>query len=221
MRTLLIEDDQSLAQIVKQSAFQHGHLIVDIAATIHQAIEMIEIQSYDSIIVDINLPDGLGCEIIKYLSQNNLNIPTIAITGNSEDEMAVKCLNKGFDDYLSKPFSVLELTQRINVLHRTTNKPTHNIESIKDLTLDYNKLTISNKTNSILITKTEYNILKYLFENYPREISAKSLIQQIWDQNGDQSKAKLHTAISRLKSKTAQIKPNIINYNFKGYILNI
>ena len=117
MRILIIEDDKELASVVKRGLEAFG-FSSDIANTGEDGEEKIFINEYDSILLDLNLPDKDGLEVLKGIRETGITTPVIIITARNEVKERAMGLDLGSDDYIVKPFDLIELRARINAVVR-------------------------------------------------------------------------------------------------------
>ena len=133
------------------------------------------------------LPDKNGIEICKEIRKGNSKVPILFLTAlNTSDNIALG-LNAGGDDYLTKPFKFVELIARINALLRRSNsfteKPAMNLIRIADLEIDDNAKTVVRNGEKILLTATEYKLLKYLIAKKGHVLSRLDILEHVWDIN--------------------------------------
>ncbi|BCZ45379.1 DNA-binding response regulator [Clostridium gelidum] len=184
-KLLLVEDDKDLSYMTSY-ALKKENLSVDIADCLAKADELFERESYDLIILDVILPDGLGYEFCKRVRTKS-NIPVIFLTCCDDEMNVVTGLDIGGDDYISKPYRVRELVSRINSALRRNGQTTNKEEvicsvDIKVFTSQY-KVLINDK--EIILTSTEYKLL-LAFLNSPHQVMTRSLLlEKIWDVEGN------------------------------------
>lgn len=184
-RLLLVEDDKDLAYMTAY-ALKKENLSVDTAENLKRANELFSSKSYDLIILDVILPDGLGYEFCKNVRKTS-TVPIIFLTCCDDEVNVVTGLDIGGDDYISKPYRVRELISRINsVLRRNGQSPNQEevicSGDIKVYTSQYKVLT-DNK--EIILTSTEYKLL-LAFLNAPHQVLTRSLLlEKIWDAEGN------------------------------------
>ena len=179
MRILIVEDEKSLAREIKQF-LEKENFNCDMAFTGNEASEMIAINPYDFVLLDIGLPDYNGLDLIKEAKKIKSEAYFIVITARGELQDKIKGFDLGADDYLPKPFSLLELNSRIQAIAR--RKFGHNEWIIKfgDFELDTQKKTVRNSTKTLDLTKKEYNILSYLVLNKNRVLDRLQLTEHVW-----------------------------------------
>ena len=117
MRILLLEDTEDVAAAIAESFARRGDA-VDHVATIADAVASLAVQDYDIAILDIQLPDGEGIQVLRHLRQSGRAVPVLMLTARAEIEMRIKTLDLGADDYMVKPFDLGELHARVRALGR-------------------------------------------------------------------------------------------------------
>src|SRR3989344_5940849 len=146
MRILVIEDERRLANVIKKGLIEDG-FAVDLAFDGEEGQFLAESEPYDLIILDLMLPKIDGLTICKYLRKKNLKTPILILTAKTTVEDKVSGLDSGADDYLTKPFSFLELRSRIHALIRRSKKSPSPILKITDLIVDPLKHTVTRDKN--------------------------------------------------------------------------
>ena len=182
MRILIIEDERRLAHVVKKGLIEDG-FAADLAYDGEDGMFMAETEPYDLIILDIMLPKLDGVAICRRLRQKKHNIPVIMLTAKSNVEDKVTGLDSGADDYLTKPFSFLELKSRIHALIRRSRGESSPVLKIADLTVDPIKHTVNRNKHHIKLTPKEFAILEFLMRHKDEVVSRTMLIEHVWDYN--------------------------------------
>ena len=179
MRILIVEDEKSLSSEIKQF-LEKEQYNCDLAYTGTEASELIAINPYDFILLDIGLPDYNGLELIKEAKEYNSEAYFIVITARGELEDKIKGFDLGADDYLPKPFSLLELLSRIQAITRRKFGHQSSIIHFGEFTLDTTKKHFQHQSTSIDLTKKEYKLLSYLVLNKNRVLDRLQLTEHIW-----------------------------------------
>ena len=179
MRILIVEDEKSLAAEIKHFLEKEDYNI-DLADTGELASELIAINPYDFVLLDIGLPDANGLELIKEAKEYNSEAYFIVITARGELEDKIKGFDLGADDYLPKPFSLLELLSRIQAITRRKFGHTDSVIEFGNFSLDTLKKNLQFKNQSVNLTKKEYKLLSYLILNKNRVLDRLQLTEHIW-----------------------------------------
>ncbi len=195
---LIVEDDNSIQDILEE-------VLKNIYKTYHaysgtEALLVLEKENIDLILLDLMLPGLSGEEIITKVK----NIPIIVITAKIDAEDKVKCLLKGANDYITKPFDIKELLARIKVQLRLNINSNKKLVH-KNLELLDNNHTLKINNLEVKLTKTEYAIFKQLLLNYPKVISKDSLLNLISKDTLDCDENSLKVHISNIRKKIKSI----------------
>ena len=179
MKVLFVEDEEQLAKGAIQY-LRDMKMIVDWAATFSDASEKISINTYDYILLDLGLPDGDGMDLFPEIKEYQQDALVIILTARDEVNDKVRAFEKGADDYLPKPFSLLELKARMQAILRRKSGWNNDLISIGDFTLDINSASVSHKGTSIPLTKKEFNLLHFLIIHKNRVINRYQLAEHLW-----------------------------------------
>lgn len=185
MKILIIEDEPSLQELIKQS-LEKERYIVECASDYKGAIQKIEDYNYDCILLDIMLPDGNGLSLLEELKKMHKRDSVIIISAKDSLDDRIAGLELGADDYLAKPFHLAELTARIrSVIRRKHNDGAVDIElgNMKILPEDFEVL-IDNKR--LELNRKEYDILLYFVNRSNRLIDKNTLAESVWGDHIDQ-----------------------------------
>jgi DNA-binding response OmpR family regulator len=224
MKVLLIEDDQGIIDAVRVAfEFRWPEAAVIDAKTGHKGVDLTRKESPDVIVLDLNLPDISGYQVLTEVRQFS-NIPVIILTVRSEDEDMMKGLELGADDYITKPFNYLTLLARVKaVLRRTTMLPFKGTQGNKinaRLNIDFvnQKVKVDNKP--VRLTPIEYKLLVTLAKNQNKVVTYNSLNSELWDKGRSKDTGNIKLAVRRLREKLKDEPPQLIlNQRGKGYIL--
>jgi DNA-binding response OmpR family regulator len=180
MNILIVEDEKSLAKEMQTFLKKEGY-ICDIAYTGKEASEKIYVNPYDFLLLDLGLPDYEGLDLLKEAKEANQEASVIILTARGSTDDKIKGLDLGADDYLAKPFSLLELTSRMQAIIRRKHGLKKNTMDVHGFTVDMTNRIISFKTTAISLTKKEFDILQYLLINKNRVVTRVQLTEHIWD----------------------------------------
>ncbi len=170
---LLIEDDENSAFLIKDFLEEYDFKI-NIANTVTTAISNIKFEKYSLILLDINLPDFNGFEVLKFLNINKINIPVIVISAYSDKNSKLQAFKLGANDYMVKPIDPEELEARIWV--QLKNLSTF-VEKINKNIFELSNNVIIFENKPLKLTKTEFEILKYLMENKNSVVKRDDLLK--------------------------------------------
>jgi DNA-binding response OmpR family regulator len=184
MKILIVEDEPDLVSSLLAFSKKENYQ-ADVASTYSEATERISLYDYDCILLDINLPDGNGLQLLSHLkSINKTNGVIITSARNSLDDK-IKGLDMGADDYLTKPFHLSELNARIQAVIRRKKFNAPHTLSFANLDIDPHQWTAKIAGKSLILTKKEFDILQHLVANKNRIISKNSLAEYIWGDHVD------------------------------------
>ncbi|HZK25339.1 MAG TPA: response regulator transcription factor [Oscillospiraceae bacterium] len=197
-KLLLVEDDLFLQDGLCELLQREGYS-VNCAATYKEALYFAAKHTYSLIILDITLPDGSGLELCEQWRLHGKDTPILFLTARDDEIQIVRGLDAGGDDYVTKPFRLLELLSRIRALLRR-NHPS--FYQIGELQIDMQKMSALYKGEPLYLTPTEFQLLAVLIRNSGKVLTRKILLQTIWDDGGhfiDDNTLSVH--ISRLREK--------------------
>jgi len=202
-RILVVEDEEALSDILRDALKRHGYK-VERAFDGDTGLEMAEKLLPDLIILDIMLPRMDGWEVCRRLKENKKTsaIPIILLTARRDEQDVVAGLDLGADDYIRKPFSLIELAARVrSVLRRSkANNNKENSIKIGPLEMDFERQTVSLWGKNLDLSPTEYHLLEILAQNKERVLSREELLAKGWGYYlGDSRTVDVH--ISRLRRK--------------------
>ncbi|WP_053955061.1 response regulator transcription factor [Inediibacterium massiliense] len=215
MKILLVEDEVKLSSILHKGLKKQG-FVVDTAFDGEEALCHLEINCYDLIILDLNLPKVSGFKVLKTIRESDNLIKVLILSAKNNIEDKVLGLDLGANDYLEKPFDFLELSARIRNLLRWDFTTSDEVITYKDLTIDLGTKTVQQDGTYISLTNKEFGILEYLARNKDRYILPEEIIEHVWDSDADlfSNSYKYHISILKKKLKTKDV---IVNIRGKGY----
>ncbi len=180
MNILIVEDDKGISDFIIPE-LEHEGFNTSLAVTGRQAIEKFEAEKPDLILLDIMLPELNGLEVLRRIRAVS-TVPIILETARGETIDKINGLNLGADDYISKPFEIEELLARINALLRRVNysKGSDVQLSLRSLCLNLERMSCSLDGTEILLSKTEFMMLKLFLENLGKVMSRTQIIDEIW-----------------------------------------
>ncbi len=182
-KILIVEDDESIRLGLKYYLEQENFETV-LAENKKQAEELFS-KEIELILLDINLPDGNGFDLLEKCKQQR-DIPIIFLTANDAEVSIVMGLDMGADDYITKPFKARELVSRIkSVLRRTSTKAETSTIQIQNITIDLKQAKVFKMGTDVMLTALEYKILLVLALNSGTVFSREKILADIWDVNED------------------------------------
>jgi two-component system OmpR family response regulator len=221
-RLLVVEDDPNIRELLSAS-LRFAGFAVDAVTTGAEAVTAGREARPDLIVLDVMLPDYDGFEVIKRLRETGIRVPVVFLTARDGTEDKVRGLTAGGDDYVTKPFSLEELTARIRaVLRRTAGDPGPNRLIFADLELDEETHEVVRAGQTVSLSPTEFKLLRYLMLNAGRVLSKAQILDHVWnyDFRGDDSIVESY--ISYLRRKVDIAEPRLIHtLRGVGYVLRL
>lgn len=179
MKILIVEDNPELAIELKEYLSGNGY-ICKISKNCEEALEEINSNDYDVMLLDLGLPDGSGFDVLKEVRQTTSKVAVIIITAQGELEDRIKGLQLGADDYLTKPFALTELGARLFAIIRRMHGYTVNQLDVHGFCLQLQDYKVWYNEAPISLTKKEFDIFQYLVLNKNRVITRLQLTEHIW-----------------------------------------
>ena len=197
---LLLEDDGALGRGICL-ALETGELHVTLCGTAAQARSALEQGDFDLLILDVNLPDGSGLDLLREVRESRA-VPVILLTANDLETDIVAGLELGADDYITKPFSLAVLRARVNAqLRRGTPAQTERVE-IDRFSFDFGRMEFQRDGQPVELSKTEQKLLRLLVENRGRTLTRAQLVDRIWtDGAAYVDENALSVTVKRLRDK--------------------
>jgi len=221
MRVLVVEDDAKIGDFVTAGLRQAG-FAVDRAADGDEGLQLAVTEPYDTIVVDVMLPKLDGLSLIEEMRRRKVNTPVLILSAKRTVDDRIKGLQKGGDDYLTKPFVFAELLARVQALIRRASgetEPTRLI--VGDMTLDLLTREVTRADQRLELQPREFALLEYLMRNAGRVISKTMILEHVWDYHFDPQTNVVDVLVSRLRSKIDkdQSEKRIQTIRGVGYVL--
>ena len=196
-RILVVEDEKSINDLIEMNLTEAGY-ICECAYDGLQAADILERESFDLVLLDIMLPEVNGYELLDFIKP--MGIPVIFITAKGSMEDKVRGLRLGADDYLVKPFEIVELLARVEAVLRRAGKTQYEIE-VDDLTIDTRSHTVMRGSKPIQLTAKEFELLLLFIQNKNIALFRETIYERIWggEYMGDSRTVDLH--VQRLRKK--------------------
>ena len=199
-RILVIDDERPIRRLLKTALTAHGYIISE-ASTGQEGLIALAEDHPDLVILDLGLPDIDGVEVTSRLREWS-NIPIIILSVRENETDKIKALDKGADDYLTKPFGIGELVARIRVCLRRSIQPnTEPIFQLGAIKVDFIRRLVTVDNAEILLTPTEYELFRILVQNAGRVITHRQLLRQVWGAGYESETHILRVNISNLRRK--------------------
>lgn len=201
MHILLIEDDGKTAEFIALALRQEGYVVTRCADGEEGLVAAVN-GPYDAAIVDVMLPKRDGLSVIRDLRAAGKSLPVIVVSARGEVDAKVKGLEAGADDYLSKPFSVVELVARVHALLRRTSRTAETTSLVvEDLEMDLVSHRVTRGGERIDLQPLEYQLLEYLMRNRGRVVSRSTILERVWDYDFDPHTNVVDSRVCHLRDK--------------------
>jgi two-component system, OmpR family, response regulator VicR len=220
-KILLVEDDVNLAFVVKDTLVSKDYDVNHIADG-NGALRAMSKDKYDLVLLDVMLPGIDGFGVSKQLRQQHNQTPILFLTARNMMEDRIKGFESGGDDYLTKPFSIEELTLRIRaILKRTLKQDVMPVTfSVGNYFFDNNTFTLQHKKGSTILTKKEADLITYLYQNRNRTVTREEILTTLWGENDYFKGRSMDVFIARLRKYFSQdASVNIVNIHGVGFRL--
>lgn len=221
-KLLVVDDDYSLNQTIKEILSSYNFTNINIAYSLKQGQELFEKENNDLIILDVTLPDGTGYELAQKIRQYS-DVPILFLTAKNDPEDEIYGFTVGGDDYITKPFLPRTLIFRIIALLKRTYKDEMSNVIFSNAEVDFKQaIVVQSNGESIPLTRTEFQILKKLYDNKNYIVSIESLCETVWgiEHFGYEKSLMVHIRNIREKIEMNPSKPeHLITVKGLGYKL--
>lgn len=201
-KVFILEDDISICGLIKVALEMNG-LDFKAFSTLKSFIDALSDEQPDVALLDIMLPDGSGLDALKFIKDKYPEVSCIMLSALSKEEDKVNGLNMGADDYIAKPFSVLELTARVNARLRGKKKRT--VIAVGNVTLDTESFTCTVDGQAVTLNRKELELLKYFMENHGKVLSREKLLTEVWGYDTGETRT-LDNHVARLRKLGVKIE---------------
>jgi len=200
LRVLVVDDERAIRRFLRTSLTAHGYTVYE-ASSGQEALSAVVGDRPDLIILDLGLPDLNGIEVARQLREWT-RIPIIVLSVREEEATKVAALDVGADDYLTKPFGIPELMARIRVALRHADQPAGEpVFEVGDLRMDRARRQVLMAGNEIVLTPTEYDLLRVLVQYAGKVLTHRQLLRQVWGVGYELETHLLQVNISNLRRK--------------------
>lgn len=208
MRLLLAEDEKALSKALV-TILQRNNYSVDAVDDGQAALDYLEADNYDGIILDIMMPKVDGITVLKTIRSKGNRIPVLMLTAKAEVDDKVLGLDAGANDYLTKPFHAQELLALIRAMTRTQTTQADSRLQMGNVTLDCATFELSTPTGSFRLANKEFQVLELLMRNPHSLIASERLLEKIWDYDSEAEINVVWVYISYLRKKLSALHASI------------
>jgi DNA-binding response OmpR family regulator len=200
MKILFAEDDRKVGKHVKDALTAEGYTVAWVEDG-QETLWLAENYHYDLIVLDIMLPERDGISILRQLRRSGNTVPVLFLTARTDVQDRAFGLDAGADDYLVKPFSVVELLARVRALLRRQRPELTNRLKVEDLEMDLLARTVTRAGHSIELTNREFSLLELLMTASPKPVSKAMIIDRVWDRSFDSETNLVNVYVNHLRKK--------------------
>lgn len=208
MRLLLAEDEKALSKALT-AILERNNYSVDAVYDGQSALEYLETDNYDGVILDIMMPKVDGLTVLRKVREKGNLIPILLLTAKSEVDDKVEGLDAGANDYLTKPFHSKELLARIRAITRTQSAQTTSKLTIGNVTLDQATFELSTAKGSFRLANKEFQMIELLMSNHHQLIPSERFLEKIWGYDSDTEINVVWVYISYLRKKLTALHADI------------
>ena len=202
-RILVVDDDPQIRRAMKATLTSRGYEVSD-SRTGEEALDKVRSETFDLVLLDVNMPGIGGLETLKRIRQAAMRLPVLMLTVRDEEEDKVKALDLGADDYVTKPFSTPELIARIRAAVRRFKAPARATDApieIGEIRLEPVKRTVTKRGQTLHLTRKEFDILHCLMSRAGRAITYGKLLAAVWGGDAREEIEYLRTYVNQLRKK--------------------
>jgi DNA-binding response OmpR family regulator len=186
MKVLIVEDQKELAKNIEDYLKKEGFQTT-VAPDFFTATDKLAAYEYDVVIIDLMLPDGNGMDLLYSIRANRKNLGTLILSAKNSIDDKVRGLDAGADDYLGKPFHLLELASRLKAIYRTRKQESSNVIELDKMLIDTDKKEVKVGDQLLELTKKEYEMLLFFANNAKRVLTKQNIAEHLWGDFIDQS----------------------------------
>jgi len=215
MKILIVEDEKGLAESISSHLSKEG-FICESVYDLRWAIEKVNLYAYDCAIIDLNLPDGEGFQVVEALKKIRVSSGIIIISARHSLEDKLKGLEIGSDDYLTKPFHLSELVARVKSLIRRRSFGGNNEILYKEIRINFKARQIFINDKEVSLTRKEYDLLLYLITNRDAVLTKASIAEHLWGDDIDNL-----NSFDLVYSQVKNLRRKLIESGSKDYLQSV
>ena len=216
MRVLVVEDEPRLAENVAAAMREGAGYAVDVANDGEAAIRLLESVNYDLVLLDLMLPKYNGEAVLSRLRARDEGTPVLVLTAVTGKPRTIDLLNKGADDYMTKPFDLGELIARSRALVRRGKGVKSTVLTMGVLALDATRQTVTVEGAAVDLSPTEYRILEYLMHRSRSIVSKRELLEHLYDFTWEHHSNVVEAHVSNLRRKLRIASPSLLLGTLRG-----
>ena len=215
-----MEDEEVLGEALIE-ALEGEYYAVDLAPDGETAAELVDVNEYDLVVLDWTIPPPTGIDLLRKWRREGRETPVLMLTGRSAIDDRVDGLNTGADDFLTKPFSLLEFLARVRSLLRRRGKVLHSTLEAGDLVMDRARRTVAVAGSPVELSPKEFALLEYFLNHRDQVISRTQLSEHVWNDSFDSLGNVIDVTVHRLRKKIDGGRSEKLLHTLKGvgYVL--
>jgi two-component system OmpR family response regulator len=221
-RVLVVDDEENISFLV-ESALHLDGIETAKAADGHAALAAVKTFNPHAIVLDVNMPGIDGFEVLRRLRTDGNTTPVVFLTARDGLDDRVHGLTSGADDYVVKPFAIAELVARVRIALRHSGAgTTSSVLALADLELDQDAHRVTRAGQTVLLSPTEYKLLRYLLLNTGRVLTRAQILDHVWSYDFDGDSSVVETYMSYLRRKVDHAEPKLLHtVRGVGYCLRV
>lgn len=208
MRLLLAEDEEELSEALA-AVLRHNNYSVDAVYDGQEALDYLEGQEYDGVILDIMMPKKSGIEVLKTIRAQKNQVPVLLLTAKTQVDDRVEGLDAGADDYLGKPFAMKELLARIRAMTRRREGTPDNVLTFGNLSLNRATYELSVGEEKVRMANKDFQMMEMLMANPGQILSTERFMEKIWGYDSETEIGVVWVYVSNLRKRLAQLGANV------------
>jgi two-component system, OmpR family, response regulator len=209
-RILVVDDDPGLRELLL-SALRFAGFEVEAVGDVPAALAVIEARTPDAIVLDVMLPGTNGFDLVHLLRSRGVGVPVMFLTARDELDDRVRGLRLGGDDYLTKPFSVVEVAARLEALLRRSRRVPEGVLRCGDLEMDEARHVVTRGGRPVELSPTEFRLLRYLLANTERVVSKAQILDHVWQYDFGGDAGVVERFVSNLRRKIDFGGPSMVH----------
>lgn len=211
MKILVVDDEENVLFLVS-SALELEGFEVETASSVREAKDVLHRGYVQLVVLDVMLPDSDGFSLLDHIRKKGPQIPVIFLSAQNSTENRVRGLTVGGDDFIGKPFALAELVARVRLrLNKTSELESRDLLSCGDLALEERTRKVTKSGIIHNLTRTEFELLRYLLMNKGVVLSREKILDHVWDYTFQGSSTVLDTFMSNLRKKIDNSEPQLIH----------
>lgn len=224
-RILVVDDEPQIRRVMRTTLVAQGYEVVD-ARSGEEALELLRAERFDLVLMDVNLPGATGVETCRQIRSTS-EVAVIMMTVRNSQRDKVEALDAGADDYVTKPFGMLEMLARVRAaLRRSSFHPVEGASHVRlgDVEIDFEAHQVIVGGQPIPLTSKEFDLLSYLVSHANRTVTHRELLQAVWGPDYGDEQEYLHVFVNRLRKKIEEHPKNpkyLLTEPWVGYRLEL